>query len=108
MRDELIETLDYAIDNATKSKEHGGRAQFALNLETLIELRARAATRTDGLQVVPDGYALVPIEPTQAMLTILRSGDGIDNRKTYRALIAAALIECIPKSAANDGAQGVG
>ena len=29
MRDELIETLDYAIDNATKSKEHGGRAQPA-------------------------------------------------------------------------------
>ena len=54
---------------------------------------AAALSQTAG---VPDGWKLVPVEPTAAMCDAMRIsvGDGIAMKPVYRAMLAAAPAAC--------------
>ena len=60
--------------------------QFSIEPDMFIELPE--GTKLYTAPTIPEGYVLVPVEPTDSMAEAWRNGDGFNGR--YKALLAAA------------------
>ncbi|AWQ49217.1 hypothetical protein [Serratia marcescens] len=88
---ELLEAMEEVIRISDRDHDAWNRVKVAITAYRAAMLAQPVSSGyTLNSPVIPDGWKLVPVEPTEDMLRAAYRESGVYSAKTYRAMLAAA------------------